>query len=95
MVVDLPEPFGPRKPVTIPRPNRERQAVDRSLVAVVLRQSLCFDHRLLIKPAFSESFLRRRPAPQAAPQPARITKNAIATYWQATATSVSAWKSSW
>ena len=24
-----------------------------------------------------------------------MTKNAIATYWQATATSVSAWKSSW
>jgi hypothetical protein len=27
--------------------------------------------------------------------PARMTKNAIATYWQATATIVRAWKSSW
>ena len=27
--------------------------------------------------------------------PERTTKNAIATYWQAIATSVSAWKSSW
>ena len=38
IVVDLPAPLGPRKPVTMPGRTVKRQVVDGELVAVALAQ---------------------------------------------------------
>ena len=43
IVVDLPEPFGPRKPVTTPGWTVNVRAVDGAFVPVVLRQPLRLD----------------------------------------------------
>ena len=45
IVVDLPAPFGPRKPVTWPGFDRERQVVHRQPVPVPLREAARLDHR--------------------------------------------------
>jgi hypothetical protein len=52
----LPRAVRPQEAGDDSRPDRERQAVDRSLLAVVLRQLLSLDH-VLIKSAFFEGFL--------------------------------------
>jgi hypothetical protein len=46
IVVDLPAPFGPRKPVTWLGRNREGRPVDRDLSAEALRQLAYLDHVL-------------------------------------------------
>ncbi len=43
IVVDLPAPFGPTKPVTRPALNREREIVDRDRLPVSLREIAYFD----------------------------------------------------
>ena len=45
-VVVLPAPFGPRKPVTVPRVQAEGQVVDRENAAEPLRQALDGDDLL-------------------------------------------------
>jgi hypothetical protein len=44
MVVDFPEPFGPRNPVTDSGLDHKIQSIDRELVAVSLAEILYFDH---------------------------------------------------
>ena len=44
IVVDLPEPFGPRKPVTMPGWTVKLKPVDGALLPVVLRQLARLDH---------------------------------------------------
>ena len=60
IVVDLPAPFGPRKPVTMPGRTVKRQVVDGELVAVALREVADFDHRGL-----QSIQVRRRNPPRA------------------------------
>jgi hypothetical protein len=45
MVVDLPEPFGPRNPVTIPGLHHEIQSVHGKFAAIPLAEIVNFDHR--------------------------------------------------
>ena len=44
IVVDLPDPFGPRNPVTITGRDLEGQVVHRRRRAVPLGQGVCRDH---------------------------------------------------
>ena len=44
MVVDFPDPLGPRKPVTRPGLHLEAQIVDGKLLSVPLAQTLGLDH---------------------------------------------------
>ena len=50
MVVDLPAPFGPRKPVTRPGRTRKLTPVHRHLVAVPLGQPAGLDHGARLEP---------------------------------------------
>ena len=50
IVVDLPAPLGPRKPVTIAGADGEGEIVDGGLVAVALGQFVGFDHGELLVP---------------------------------------------
>ena len=47
IVVDLPAPLGPRKPVTRPGCDDEGDLVDRNRLSVTLRELLHLDHDLL------------------------------------------------
>ena len=44
MTVDLPEPFGPRKPKIEPLLDRETDVIDGGEMAEALREILAFDH---------------------------------------------------
>ena len=47
IVVDLPDPFGPRKPVTRPDLHLEGQVIDGHLVLVPLRHTIDLNHNLV------------------------------------------------
>lgn len=47
MVVDLPAPLGPRKPVTTPRSDGEAEVVDGGDIAVALGGLVDFEHEVL------------------------------------------------
>ena len=59
IVVDFPEPFGPRKPVTTPGAHVEAQLVDGELLAVVLGEALASIIGVALGTAVT--FLRRQP----------------------------------
>ena len=61
IVVDLPAPFGPRKPVTRPGRTSKDRSSTASVRPVSLRQAACLDHRCTTEIHMPEYWARRAP----------------------------------